>query len=367
MDFDLTAAQRKEVARAQRTGELIAAEPSRARKILAREGCYGLRVPRALGGPGADLLTCALILEALADAGAPLGELFSLGAHLFGGLETLQRAKKLDRKTASAVLSGAHLVAHAVTEREAGSDVSAMSCRAEKTAAGYRLTGRKSFVSNAADASSFVVYAKTAPRDGLFGLSAFWIKAGRGARVGKDIRKSGLSRTRAAELTLDTEVSASSRLGEEGDGWALFQACMQVERAALPAFYLGQMSRAIRRNLEFTGRRTQFSRPLLDNQAISHVIAEHQLLLEQSRLMLYRACRLLDRGRPAERESALSKWLVTDGAMRVAQDSIQIHGALGIMDEAKLTAELHDALPGRIFSGTNELLKEIVLASLKRA
>lgn len=367
MGLDLTAGQRAAVARARRAGRRVAADPSRARTVFARERYYALRVPREMGGAGADLLTCALILEALATEGVPLGELFSLGAHLFSGVETLRLAGRLDRKTAAAIRSGRHLVAHAVTERGAGSDVLAMTCRAEKTRAGYRLTGSKSFVTNAPDAASFVVYAKTSPRDGLFGLTAFWVRAGRGARVGRDIRKAGLAQARAAALTLDAALTASSRLGEEGEGWALFQACMQAERAALPALYLGQMARLIRRNLAHARRRVQFSRPLLDNRAVSGAITEQRRLLERSRVLLYRACRLLDRGRVAERESAEAKCFVTDAAVRVAQESIQLHGALGIMDEYGLTAELQDALPGRIFSGSNELLQKVVRASRKRA
>ncbi|MCR4297004.1 MAG: acyl-CoA dehydrogenase family protein [Elusimicrobia bacterium] len=366
MDFDLRPGQRKAVDRARELGERIAAAPSAARALLKESRLYGLRVPRKLGGTGAGLLDSALVLEALASAGAPLGELFVLGAHLFGGLQSLLDAKRLDARTARAAAAGDHLVAHAVTEAQAGSDLSAVACAARREGGGYRVTGRKSFVTGAPDAGSFVVYAKTSPRDGLFGLSAFWVDAAAGARVGPELATAGL-RARTAAVDFDARVPRASLLGKAGSGRELFRRVMQVERAALPSIYLGQMDRLIRRTLSFARERRQFSKPLLSNQAVSHKIAEHRLLLEQSRLMLYRACWLLDQGRWAEREASLSKWLVTDSAVRVALESIQIHGASGLLEDAEVAAALRDAVPGRIFSGTNEIQKEIVLESLKAA
>lgn len=365
MDFAPSGSQRAAIARAAALGARVAARPSTARALLAADGLYALRVPRKLGGRGASLLDSALTLEALAAEGAPLGELFGLGAHLFGGLQTLIEARRLDRGTARELLAGRHLIAHAVTETHAGSDLSAVACAARKTGGAYRVTGRKSFVTGARDARSFVVYAKTSPRDGMFGLSAFWIPAGAGVRVERGLKTMGLRSAHPAPITLDARVPASARLGREGEGRELFRRVITVERAALPSIFLGQMRRLISLTLRFSRVRRQFSKPLLDNQAVSHKIAEHQLLLEQSRLLLYRACWLLDQGREAGREAALAKWAVTDAALRVALDCVQLHGASGVLEAGEFAAALRDAVGGPIFSGTNEIQKEIVVASLK--
>lgn len=365
MDFDLSPAQRRLAARASALGARAAARPLDARSILAAEGLYGLRLPRRLGGAGASLTDCALTLEALAAEGVALGELFALGAHLFGGLQTLLEAGRLDRATARAIAAGEHLVAHAVTETQAGSDFASIACTARRKGGSYRVAGRKSYVTGAADASSFVVYAKTAPRDGLFGLSAFWVPVGPGVSVEGALDTMGLRQAKPAPVSFDATVPASARLGREGAGRELFHRVITVERAALPSIFLGQMSRLIAHTLQDSRRRRQFSKPLLDNQAVSHKIAEHHLLLEQSRLLLYRACWLLDRGRDAGREASLSKWAVTDAALRVALDCVQLHGASGLLEAGESAAALRDALGGPIFSGTNEIQKEIVVATLK--
>lgn len=365
MDFDLEPRRRKAVAAARALGRRVASRPAQARTLLAEAGLYGLRVPRKLGGPGADLLDSALTLEALAAEGAPLGELFALGAHLFGGLQTLLATGKLGKATAREMLAGRHRVAHAVTEAQAGSDLSAIACAARRAGAGWRVAGRKSFVTGASDASSFVVYAKSAPRDGLFGLSAFHVAAGEGARVEAPLATLGLRAARPAAVVFDARVPRSALLGAAGGGRELFRRVITVERAALPALFLGQMDRLIGRTVRHAEERRQFSRPLLRNQAVSHKLAEHRLLLERSRLMLYRACWLLDQGRDAEREAALSKWTVTESALRVALDCVQLHGAWGVVEDGGLAGELRDAVSGPIFSGTNEIQKEIVVASLQ--
>lgn len=365
MDFEPSAAQRRAAERGRELGRRIAGRPGSARALLADSGLYGLRVPRALGGPGAGLLESALTLEGLAAEGAPLGELFALGAHLFGGLQTLLETRRLDRATAREMLAGRHIVAHAVTEAQAGSDLSAIACAARKERGGWRLSGRKSWVTAAPDASSFIVYAKTAPRDGLFGLSAFWVKAGAGVSVGPALPTLGLRAARAAALTLDAAVPRSALLGKAGAGRETFRRVIAAERAALPAVFLGQMERLIRLTLRRAQERVQFSAPLLRNQAVSHRLAEHQRLLEQSRLLLYRACWRLDRGQDAERDAALAKWSATESALRVALDCVQLHGAAGLLEEGGLAGELRDAAGGPLSSGSNDIQKEIVVASLK--
>ena len=365
MDFDLEPRRRKTVAAARALGRRIAGRPAQARTLLAESGLYGLRVPRKLGGPGADLLDSALTLEALAVEGVALGELFALGAHLFGGLQTLLETRRLSKTLAGEILAGRHLVAHAVTEAQAGSDLSAIACAARRSGAGYRLAGRKSFVTGAPDAASFVVYAKSSPRDGLFGLSAFHVAAGDGVRVEPPLATLGLRQARPAPVVFDARVPRSALLGRAGEGRELFRRVIAVERAALPALCLGQMERLIRRTVRHAEERSQFSRPLLRNQAVSHALARHALLLERSRLMLYRACWLLDRGRDAEREAALSKWTVTESALRVASECLQLHGAWGVIEDGGLAGELRDAVSGPLYSGTNEMQKEIVVASLR--
>ena len=153
----------------------------------------------------------------------------------------------------------------------------------------------------------------------------------------------------------------SLRLGAEGQGGAVFQFSMGWERACLPAVYLGAMEDQLDQVVAHVRGRRQFGRRISEFQAVSHRVADMRRRLEGARLLLYRACWLLDEGRPeAAAAAALSKVSVTEAAVANGLDAVQLHGASGYLVETGAEERLRDALAGTLASGTSEIQREII-------
>lgn len=331
-------------------------------------GLCGLCLPQRFGGLGLDALTTSRLGEAFGRGCEDTGVVFAAFAHLFAcampilehGSETL-KARYLPR-----LASGQWVGANAITEAESGSDVYAMAARAVREGDGYRLNGVKSYVSNGPGADLFLVYAVTRPEHGYFGMSAFVVeKETPGVRVGQPFQKMGLGGAPISSVYFeDCLLPETARLGEEGQGAPIFQASMRWERACLFAAYVGMMERLIERSVEYATSRKQFKKPIGRNQAISHRIADMKLRLESSRLLLYRACWLMDRGEDAGLAIALSKTAISEAAVQCGLDAIQIHGGMGYLAEAGIEQALRDAIPTTLFSGTSEMQRETIARAL---
>ena len=337
-------------------------------RACADFGLPGLCVPADRGGMGLDLLTSARVLEGFAEGCDDMGLVFAACAHLFASCVPVAEfgGDELRERVLPRLASGEWVGANAITEAEAGSDVLALQARAERDGDGYRLTGVKEYVTNGPVADATVVYARTNPNAGYLGLSAFLVETSwPGVTAGSPIGKIGLSGATIGSLYLDgVEVPAENRLGAEGQGALIFDRSMHTERACLFAGYLGSMQRQLDSVVEHACNRRQFGRPIGKNQAVSHRIAEMKWRLDAARMLLYRAAWLLDRGERATLEVSLAKLAVSDAAVRSGLDAIQIHGGLGVITETGIDRALRDAIPATIFSGTNELQREIVAGRL---
>jgi alkylation response protein AidB-like acyl-CoA dehydrogenase len=337
-------------------------------QAAAEFGLLGLCIPADDGGVGLDLLTSARVVEAFGEGGKNMGLVFSACAHLFACCVPIRDfgGDDLRRKVLPRLASGAWTGANAISEAEAGSDVHALRTRAVRDGDVYRLEGTKSYVTNGPVADLAIVYAITDPDAGYLSLSAFAIELGReGASVGQPFHKTGLEGSPIGTLYLDDcAVPVANRLGAEGQGSLIFNGSMQVERAALFGAYLGAMQRQLDEVVAFARTRQQFGRPIGKNQAVSHRIADMKLRLEGARLLLYRACWLLDREEDAMLDVSLAKLATSEAAVQSGLDAIQIHGGLGVVSETGIDRALRDALPATIFSGTSEMQREIVAGRL---
>jgi len=331
-------------------------------------GFLGLPVPEHHGGLGLDTLTTARVMEALGRGCTDTGLVFSVGAHLFACvlplLESGDDAQK--RRYLPRLCSGEWVGANAISEPEAGSDVFALKTRAVRDGDGYVLDGSKSYVTNGPVADVFLVYAVTDPAHGYMGLSAFLIEKGTpGLTVGRPFQKMGLSTSPIAPIYLEgCVVPASARLGAEGQGAPLFKRSMQWERACLFGAYVGLMERVLEQTVDFARQRKQFKRAIGKNQALSHRMADMKLRLESARLLLYRACWLMDRGQEATMEVSLAKLAISEAAVQCGLDAIQIHGGMGYVAEAGIERVLRDAIPSTLFSGTSEMQRDIIASQL---
>jgi alkylation response protein AidB-like acyl-CoA dehydrogenase len=330
----------------------------------AHMGIQGLPIPTEYGGGGSDILTTVCALEALGYGCRDNGLIFSINAHMWTseipillfGTEA-QKRKYLPR-----LVSGAWVGNNAMTEPMSGSDAYSLRTRAERKGDGYVLNGSKTFVSNAPIADVLIVFANVDPTKGPAGVSAFLVeKETPGFSISRKLQKMGLRTSPMAELAfMDCEVPAENLLGKEGSGQSIFTASMEWERTCILAGHLGGMQRLIETCSKYARERKQFGQPIGKFQSISNKIAEMEVRLETSRLLLYKAAWLKKQGRHALREAAIAKLHVSEACIQTTLDAIQIHGGYGYMTEYEIERELRDAVGGTLYSGTSEIQKVII-------
>jgi alkylation response protein AidB-like acyl-CoA dehydrogenase len=330
----------------------------------AEFGLQGLCLPTELGGLGLDHQTTARVLEGFGQGTGDMGFVFSACAHLFACAVPICEfgSDELKGSVVPRLASGEWIGANAMTEAEAGSDVSRLQARAERDGDDYVITGDKTFVTNGPVADVAIVYATTDPGLGYMSLSAFVVELDRpGVIRGRPVTKIGLSGSPFGSLYFDgCRVPASQRIGQEGQGSLIFRGSMNAERACLFGAYVGNMQRQLDEVVAYASTRKQFGKPIGKNQAVSHRIADMQLRLEAARLLLYRACWLVDQGEDATFAVSLAKLAVSEAAVSSGLDAIRIHGGAGVVEETAVDQSLRDAIPATIFSGTSDIQREIV-------
>lgn len=335
---------------------------------LGKLGALGSSVPVRHGGRGLGALDTARLYEALGRGCAHTGLIFGAGAHLFACVMPIVefgraalREELLPRLCAGELVAG-----NAMTEQDAGSDVSALATTARRVTGGWVLNGEKTFVSNGPMADLFLTYATSDPEAGYFGQSAFVIDRNRsGVRVGEPLAKMGLDDCLASTVGFeDCFVPDDRVLGEAGQGGPIFQWSMSWERACLFAGFLGLAGRLLDRVIRQARERRQFGLPVARFQAVSHRVADMALRTESARLLLYRACWLLDQDEPAEMAIAHAKLAVSEGVLESALDAVRLFGARGYLGDDGIEAALRDAVPTVTFSGTSEIQRQLIAREL---
>lgn len=332
-------------------------------RLLGELGLVGLSIPAEHGGKGLDAQTTARTYEGFARACDDPGFVFGAAAHLFAvAMPIAEHAdEQLKARYLPGLADGTLIGANAITEPEAGSDVFSLKARAERDGDGYRITGTKSFVTNAPVADCFLVYASTEPAYGYMGISAFVVdRDSPGLTVGEHFDKIGLKTTPVSAVHFDgCYVPEANRVGDEGQGAGIFSGSMGWERACLFAQYVGLMERQLDEVVRFVKGRTQFGKSLAKFQAVTHKVADMKLRLEGARLLLYRACWMKDQGIDATMEIALSKVAVSEAAVQSGLDAIQLFGGAGVK-AGGIESMLRDAIPSTIFSGTSEIQRDLI-------
>ncbi|MFI0897919.1 acyl-CoA dehydrogenase family protein [Streptomyces sp. NPDC020983] len=372
MDFELSPTQVERraaitAAVAKRlAGHTTTTDPEQVRlawKNIAGSGLTGLCLPPEYGGSGLGALDTALALEAFGAACSDMGLVFGIAAHLLScAVPVWEFGSEGARELLAGMAAGDVIAGNAMTEDEAGSDVGRIRTTATPADGGYVLDGQKSFVSNAPVADVFVTYAVTDPAAGFLGISAFAVPRDlAGITVGEPLPKMGLDGCLAARVTFDgCFVPERYRLGAEGSGGAIFQHSMAWERGCLFAAYLGLMERQLADCVRHTTERRQFGRKIAGFQAVSHRVARMRQRLESARLLLYRACWLLDAGRTDVTAIAMAKTAVSEAAVANSLDAVQLFGSAGYLAGAGIDQQLRDCLPTTIFSGTTEIQLELI-------
>ena len=264
--------------------------------------------------------------------------------------------------------AGKAVAAFALTEPEAGSDVSAVQTTATREGDSYIISGRKCFISNAGLADFYTVFARTGMRaDGRAELSAFVV----GARM-PGFRVSARTELIAAhpigELEFDgVRVPAEDRVGEEGQGFRLAMQTMDMFRASVGAAACGMARRALDEAVARAKSRRQFGVTLAMHQLVQEKLAVMQTELDAARLLVYRAAHLKDAGAPPSlltRAASEAKFYAAEAAQRVIDEAVQIHGGSGLVRGQAVERLYRDVRALRIYEGTSEIQKLIIAREL---
>jgi acyl-CoA dehydrogenase len=326
--------------------------------LLARTGILAAAVGPPFGSM--DLRSLVVVREALAYFSSLADTAFAiqgLGSYAI----TLAGTDVQKSRWLPAVAAGQVLCAFAVTEPEAGSDLASVRCRGERDGALWRLTGVKTFISNAGIAGLYTVLARTGEYDGARGLSMFLVDAG----------SPGLS-TRPLEPMaphplgeMRFEGVPAVLLGEENAGYKLALATLDVFRPSVGAAACGMAARALDEALRWSLARRQFGKPLAELQATRMALADMHVELEAARLLVRKAAWLKDQGQARiTREAAAAKLAATEMAQRVVDRAVQIHGGQGVMRGATVERLYREVRALRIYEGSSEIQKLIVAGAL---
>jgi alkylation response protein AidB-like acyl-CoA dehydrogenase len=335
----------------------------------ARFGVQGLPVPTEFGGRGEDLLTTAAAMEGLGYGCRDTGLIFATGASLWTVTMVIMAygTPEQKRRYLPGLCDGSLLGANAASEPEAGSDIFSMQTRAQRHERGWILNGRKTWITCALAADILVCFASTDRSKGALGITAFLVERGTpGIDGGREISTLGLRTAPMGEFVLENcVIPADAVLGREGRGATIFNAALEWERGAILAGVLGTMRRQLESCIDHAKSRKQFGQPIGKFQSVSNRIVDMKLRLETSRFMVYRYAWATSRGNDAAAWSSMAKQHVSECFIQNSLDAIRCFGASGLACGSALERDLRDSAGGLIFSGTNDIQRNLIARHLR--
>lgn len=305
---------------------------------LSKEmGLFGLSIPEVYGGLGIGMVgKCALYEEIGATHN---GYTTLIGAHTGIGTVGIVELGNEEQKSKylPSLATGEKIGAFALTEPSAGSNASNLKTTAVKKGDKYILNGTKHYITNATDADIFTVMAVTDPDKGAKGITSFIVeKDFPGFQVGAIEPKMGLKGSQSAELILeDCEVPVENVLGEEGKGYVNALKILANGRAGLAARNLGSCQKLLDLSMQYVQEREQFGTPIIEHQAVAHMVAEMAMETEALRAFTYRIASMVDDGEKVIKEASMLKLYGSEVYNRVADKAVQVHGGIGYIADRK--------------------------------
>jgi alkylation response protein AidB-like acyl-CoA dehydrogenase len=342
------------------------------KELLASHDVLSLPFPEQYGGLGGDLLTVCLAVEQISRVCATSGLI--LAVHELASLPLLLAGSEEQRERwFPGLASGERLIAFALTEAEAGSDVAAARTRARRDEAtgDWLIDGSKRFISQGSVADLIVVFAATAedgadtPRHRR--LTCFVVEKDMpGFGVERIEHKMGIRGSPTAELSFrGVRVPDANRIGEVGEGFGIAMRTLDRSRPGIAAQAVGIAQGALEVASAYARERTQFGRPIAEFQMIGAMLADMDAGTEAARQLLYKACTEIDAGAPdAGRWSAMCKLVAGDTAMRVTTDAVQVLGGYGYIDEFPVERMMRDAKITQLYEGTQQIQRLVIARAL---
>jgi alkylation response protein AidB-like acyl-CoA dehydrogenase len=328
-------------------------------------GLMAVDVPEEYGGQGGSFFQAILAIEELAKVDPSASVIVDVQNTLFNNAllrwaSEDQRRRWLPRAAKDAVAS------YALSEAGSGSDAFALATRAVESGDQYRLTGRKLWITNAAEASLFLVFATVHPEAGYKGITAFLIERDfPGFAVGKKEDKLGIRASSTCELILDDcHVPKANVIGEVGQGYKIAIETLNQGRIGIGAQMTGLAEGALGHAIDYARQRKQFGKPIADFQGVQFELAEMAVEVEAARLMVYNAARLKDAGQPYLMEAAMCKYYASQVAERVASRAVEVLGGVGFTKDYPVEKLYRDAKIGGIYEGTSNMQRLTIAKQL---
>ena len=335
--------------------------PREALAELGKMGLAGVAVPEDWGGAGMDHTSLAIVIEELAagdGATSTIVQVNNLAAGILLGYGSAAQKERWLKPIAR----GEALGAFALTEPHTGSDASAITTRAERCDAGWRLNGVKQFITSGKNADLAIVFAVTDRAAGKKGISAFVVPTDTpGYVVARIEEKSGQHASDTAQLLFDNcIVPAQNLLGEAGIGYRIALANLESGRINVAAQSVGMAQSALEAALAYSRERRTFGKPLLEHQAVNFRLADMATQIEAGRQLYLHAARLRDAGAPCLKEASMAKLFASEMAEKVCSDAIQIHGGYGYVSDFPVERIWRDVRVTKIYEGASDIQRLVI-------
>ncbi len=373
MDFELTEEQKliKDTVRkfadevivpVARENDINEHFPLEILKKMAPLGLLGGPIPEEYGGAGLDFISDGIIFEEIGKADSSIRTTLSVQVHLVGLAILNWGSEEQKEKYLPRLCKGEILGCFALTEPGAGSDASNLSMTANLTDKGWVLNGTKTWISNGSIADISIVFAQTEISKGHKGIAAFIVEKGMHGFTTKEIKgKLGLRSSDTAEIIFeDCIIPKDALLGKVGDGFKVAMSALDNGRYGVASGCVGIIQGCIDECVKYAKERHQFGKPIGSFQLIQEKIARMVVDCNASRLLVYRAGDLKNKGVKNTLETSIAKYFASEAAVRAATEAIQIFGAYGYSNEYPVERYLRDAKVATIYEGTSEIQKLVI-------
>lgn len=334
---------------------------------LGQLGITGVTLPEEFGGAALGYEDLIVVLEEIAKSSVPYAVTVSVSTMVQSILDQFANQSQKE-KYLPALTSGAEIGAFCLSESHSGSDAAALKTTAKKVEGGYVLNGSKMWITSGGVAKTYIVMARTG-QPGPKGISAFIIRDGaEGFTYGKKEQKMGWKTSPTRELVFENcFVADEDLLGSEGIGFTIAMSALDRGRITIGAIAVGLAQRALDEAVNYSLERQQFNQPIFDFQGLQWMMADMACETVASRLLVREAAVCFDNGAPNVKLASMAKMKATDTAMKVATDSVQIHGGVGYTQEYPVERYMRDAKVLQIVEGTNQVQKIVIARALKKA
>lgn len=328
---------------------------------LFRFGYMGMCIPKEYGGPGADDISAAILVEEISKQCASTGDVIATHNGLCCGPIIQHGTEEQKQKYLPMLLNG-HIGAFALTEPNAGSDASKGTTTAVKNGDHWVLNGSKIFITNGYVADIFVVFAMTDPSKGTKGISAFIVEKNfAGFSVGRHEEKMGLHGSPTAEIVFeDCIVPEKNLLGRLGKGFKIAMQTLDGGRIGIAAQALGIAEGAMEEAIQYTKGRIQFGRPISKFQNTQFLFADMEVAVSAARLLTYQAAFHKFLGIPFTKDAAIAKLFASETAMKITTKAVQLFGGYGYTKDYPVERMMRDAKITEIYEGTSEIQKIVI-------